>query len=177
MNNIMEAFSNLATVGGLIDVVIGFILAYIFNFIWCHRHHKRAQVNWRYIGIAIGCIMIAFTSIQTQVAYNTAKKTAQEVRDCQREFNSALQARSQITSENDEVSQNQRRIVFNWIHSLIFPPEPYASMDPNDPRRQAFGISLTIKTEHEFQASLNYQDELQKARDTHQLPEPTCGKG
>lgn len=134
------------------------------------------HIPWYYIGIVIGCATIIFTILQSSSAYNTAKETAQEVQDCQREFNQALKARSQITSENDELSQVQRRIIFDWIHALIFPPEPYASMSTNDPRRQDYGFTLTVNTEHAFQASLDRQDALQRQRDQTHLPDPTCGK-
>lgn len=163
------------TVSGLARFLVGFGAAFLLRYLWCKYKQPDTTIAWPYIGIVVGVLVILWSSFQSQQAYTLAQQTALEVRDCQREFNSALQARVKITSENDELSQTQRRIVFNWIHDLIFPPEPYAGMDPNDPRRQQFGIALTIKTEHEFQASLNRQDELQKQRDQHPLPDPTCG--
>lgn len=176
MNDIIHGLANLATFSGLIDFAIGFGFAYLINYIRCLRKHQRPKINWRYTGIAIGCVMIVFSSLQTQIAYNIAKETAQEVQDCQREFNSSLNYRAKINDEDQQLSQAQRLIVYNWIHDLIFPPEPYASMDLSDPRRQTYGITRTFETEHSFQASLNRQDVLQSERNKHPLPEPTCGK-
>lgn len=177
--------------------LIGFAIGLILNrgVAWwrCYRENKfnplpdgeKRHVEWnpRMLGILIAMAMLGWSLHQTSEnrAFSErqaveAKQFAAEVKDCQREFNQALRDRAQITSENDDLSQAQRRIVFHWIHDLIFPPEPYASMDPNDPRRQQFGLTLTINTEREFQASLNRQDELEKDRDKRALPEPTCGK-
>lgn len=133
-------------------------------------------MNWRYAGIAIGIAVIAFVSLQTQAAYSLAKNTALESASCQKEFYKALGNRARITGENDEISQNQRKIIYEWIHDLIFPPPPYNTMDPNDPLRQQYGLNLTINTDRAFHESLNRQDQLQNERDSHPLPEPTCGK-
>lgn len=176
MTSFFQWFHGAATWGGLFDFIVGFVAAILLNFWWCRRKNKPININWRYVGIVLGLAMMVFISLQTQVAYNLAKETATEVRDCQKQFNSALQARAQITTENDEISQNQRKIIFDWIHDLIRPPEPYFSMDPNDPRRQQWGIDRTINTEHNFQQSLNRQEELQSQREQHALPDPTCGK-
>lgn len=176
MTDVVMWFTGLASPGNLGYFLAGFFSAIL---IYCVRQkikHRTVAIPWHLVGIAVGVAVIIGTSVQSSGAYNLAKQTAQEVQDCQREFNTALKARAKITSENDELSQDQRRIVFTWIHNLIFPPEPYASMDPSDPRRQTYGISLTIDTEQRFQASLNHQDDLQRERDKHQLPEPTCGK-
>lgn len=177
MNNVYMWFAGLATPGNVGYFLAGFVSAFVVHVVRQRTRHRRVIIPWHLVGIAIGVTAIVIVSLQSSDAYNLARQTSQEVQDCQKEFNAALQARAQITSENDELSQTQRRIVFNWIHDLIFPPEPYASMNPNDPRRQQFGLSLTINTEREFQASLNRQDELQKARDQHPLPDPTCGRG
>lgn len=177
MTQITDWFTGLATIGNFLYFLAGFGFAYLQHCVRAKLKHKQIQIRWQIAGIVIGVAAIIIVTLQTQIAYSTAKETAQEVQDCQREFNSALKARAQITSENDELSQAQRRIVFNWIHALIFPPAPYNSMATDDPRRQAYGYTLTIDTEHQFQASLDRQDELQVQRDRNPLPaDPTCGK-
>ena len=176
MDDFLTWFYGLATVSGMGYFLLGFVSSYIIFWAWCMHKHKRLSVNWRYAGMAVGIVMIVFVSLQTQIAYNLAKVTAQEVQDCQREFNDALKSRARIASENDELSQEQRRIVFDWMHNLIFPPEPFAAMETNDPRRQDYGFKLTIRTTEQFQKSLDRQDELQTSRDAHPLPDPTCGK-
>lgn len=176
MNDVYTWFSGLATISGLLYFLAGFGAAYVTHCVRAKMRNRTVTIPWHLAGIVIGVAAIVIVTIQTQIAYTTAQETAQEVQDCQREFNAALKARSQITSENDEISQAQRLIVFQWIHNLIFPPEPYNTMTTDDPRRQAYGFSLTIDTNHEYQASLDRQDALQKQRDAHPLPDPTCGK-
>lgn len=175
MTNIFEWFSTLITLSGFGYFVAGFGFAFISRWVYCTVKRERLRIPWYYVGITIGVFAILITTIQSSTAYNTAKETAQEVQNCQREFNSALQARSKITAENDELSQNQRLILFNWLHDLIFPPAPFDSMQSNDPRRQKYGLNLTFDTERKFRASLNRQDELQAWRDHHPLPDPSCG--
>lgn len=176
MGNVQDWFVGLATPGNMTYFAAGFAFAFVARWIWCKVKHRKYEIPWRYLGIAIGVCAIVTVSLQSSQAYTTAKTTAIEAKQCQEEFNAALKARSRITSENDELSQTQRRIVFDWIHDLIFPPEPYASMTSDDPRRQDYGYTLTINTEHTFQASLDRQEELQKEREQHPYPDPTCGK-
>lgn len=166
----------LGTPGGMAYFLAGFGSAFLFYWIWCQLKHRRFLLNWRYVGIAMGIIVIAFVSIQTQSAYKIAQETALEVQDCQREFNQSLQDRVRISNENEELSKEQRSIVYNWIHNLIFPPMPYSGMASDDPRRQAYSLALTINTDHEFTSSIQKQTALQQERDRHPLPDPTCGK-
>lgn len=175
-SDVYDWFVGLATPGGIAYFLAGFGCAFVARWAWCKVRHQELNVPWRYVGIAIGVSMIVTVSLQSSQAYTTAKDTAIQVQGCQREFLAALNARSRITAENDELSQAQRRVVFDWIHDLIFPPEPYASMTTDDPRRQDYGFTLTINTDRAFRASLNRQDELQRQRDAHPLPDPTCGK-
>lgn len=176
MTEVFTWFTGLATYAGIGYFLAGFFSAVILHCARQKMRHRPVMIPWHLVGIVIGVAVIIGTSVQSSSAYNIAKETAQEVQDCQREFNTALQARAKITTENDELSQEQRRIVFNWIHDLIFPPPPYDSMSNDDPRRQQFGISLTINTERVFQASLDRQEQLQRDRNSHPLPDPTCGK-
>lgn len=174
-DNIYEWFGGLATLTGFGYFMAGFGFAFTARWMYSKAKHESLNIPWYYIGIVIGCCAIIVTTLQSSSAYNTAKTTAHEVQDCQREFNQALRDRSKITSENDELSQVQRRIVFDWIHDLIFPPEPYASMTTDDQRRQDYGLALTINTEHTFKASLARQEELQRQRERKPLPDPLCG--
>lgn len=176
MNDIYTWFAGLATVSGLAYFMAGFGFAYVVHCVREKLHHHIVKLPWHLAGIAIGTAAIIIVTLQSSIAYNTAEETAADAKECQEQFNRALHVRSQITSENDELSQTQRRIVFDWIHNLIFPPEPFASMPTEDPRRQSYGYTLTINTERTFQASLDRQEELQKEREQHPYPDPTCGK-
>ena len=169
-------FSGFATIGGWLYFLAGFGFAYAQACVRAKLRHKQVRLPWRLAGIAVGVSAMIVVTMQTQVAYTTAKQTAQEVQDCQREYNQALRARAQITSENDELSQTQRQIIFAWIHALLFPPPPFNVLPPGDPKRQEYGLTLTYNTERDFQASLKRQNEIQAYRDSHPLPDPTCGK-
>jgi hypothetical protein len=169
-------FSGLATPTGIGYFTTGFIAAFVVRAVYCRMKRQPLHLPWRAIGIALGVSAIVVVSLQSSQAYNTAKRTALEVQDCQRQLFAAITSRARIAAENDEQSQAQRLIVYNWFHDLIVPPQPYASMDTDDPRRQQYGLALTVATEREFQKSLNRQDELQRQRDAHKLPDPTCGK-
>lgn len=176
MSDFYTWFSGLATIGGFAYFMVGFGSAYVAHCIRAKIRHRSVKIPWHLAGIAVGTFAIIIVTLQSSIAYNTAKETALQQKQCQKEFNGALQARAQVTSENDELSQQQRRIVFDWIHDLIFPPEPYASMRTDDRRRQDYGLTLTINTDRLFQASLARQDDLQRQRDAHPLPDPTCGR-
>lgn len=176
MMNVYEWFAGLATIAGFLYFLAGFLAAYAIHSVRCRMRHKSVKVEWRIGGIAVGIVAIMLTSFQAQAAYSTAQQTAKDARDCQIEFNNALTERAKITTENDALSQEQRTIVFNWIHDLIFPPPPYAELDPNDPKRQAWTLLRTQDTDREFQQSINRQDDLQQKRKDHPYPDPTCGR-
>ena len=176
MNEVFDWFSGLATIGGFLYFLLGFATAYLWHCAKAKMRHKEIKIPWHIAGIAIGSAAILIGSIQSQSAYLTARETAEEVQQCQKEFNQALQARIRISNENDEVSLNQRTIVYDWIHHLIFPPPPYDKMDPNDPQRQAYGINITIETDSQFKKQIARQNELDRQRENNPLPDPTCGK-
>jgi hypothetical protein len=173
---VLEWFQGLATISGFLYFLTGFAFAYVQYCVRAKIRHKRITIPWHLAGIAIGCAAIVIVSIQSSIAYNTANETAQAQKLCNLQFRSALIERSKITRENDELSQEQRRVLFDWINALIFPPEPYASMEPNDPRRQGYGLDETIETRNLLFDSLRRQDQLQKDREAHPYPDPTCGQ-
>jgi len=45
-----------------------------------------------------------------------ANQTQQNA-DCVREFQQVLRDRSSVTSENDKLSQEQRQLIYGWIHN------------------------------------------------------------
>jgi hypothetical protein len=172
-------FAGIGTIGGMAYIITGFFTAYVINFIWCRRKGKPWNVNWRYAGIAIGVVAIMFISMQTQVAYSTAKITAQEVQDCQREFNQALRNRAEISDDNDHWSYIQRTALAGWLHDILLPPADIAELrqnNSNDPRVQQWGIDITTRYSEIVQDAQVKQEQALKARAAHPLPEPTCGR-
>lgn len=176
MSEVFGWFADFGTIAGFTKFVAGFFMAYILGWFQCKRHGKPMKIEWHIVGIAIGVTAMIVVSIQSSEAYNTAKQTAIDSKNCQVEFHKALVDRSKIAAENDEISQTQRKIIFDWFLNLVFPPSPYDAMANDDPRRQDYGLNLTKNTIRDFKASIAHQNELQAMRDAHPLPDPTCGK-
>lgn len=176
MTDVYMWFAGLVTPGGIAYLITGYLLAVLTHCIRQRRKHKPVVIPWHLVGISIGVIFIIVTSLQSSSAYNLAKQTAQDVQDCQKQFNAALRDRARITSENDELSQTQRKIIYTWIHDLIFPPPPYNGMAGDDPVRQQWALARTIDTDRQFGLLQDQQNTLQRQRDSHPLPDPTCGK-
>jgi hypothetical protein len=175
MNVVAEWFAGLATLSGFLYFLTGFAVSYLFHYTKARLKHRKIQVPWHLAGIAIGVVAILITSFQAQVAYTTAVDTSKESRECQIQFNTALRERAKITTENDALSAEQRTIVFNWIHDLLFPPPPFNAMDTQDPQRQQYALARTLQTEQIFQKSINDQNALMAERAKHTYPDPTCG--
>lgn len=175
MTEIYQWFASLATLSGFLFFLAGFAAPHALYFIRCKIEHRSMKFSWCHSGIAVGVSTIIIISLQTQTAYNIAKDTAETARSCQIEFAEALSARAKITTENDDISQEQRKIVFNWIHNLAFPPEPWASMEVGDPRRGQYNMIRTAEAERDFQSSLKQQDYLLQKRAESMFPDPTCG--
>lgn len=172
-------FEGFATIGGMAYFLTGFATCYALYFLYCRYKHKRTVINWRYAGLALGIVAIIFVSIQTQTAYTLAKTTAQEVQDCQREFNAALKNRSAISEENDHWSYVQRTALSEWLRNIILPPPDIAYLrmnDPGNPRVQQWGIVVTTRYSNIVQEAQEKQDAALKIRAEHPLPDPTCGK-
>lgn len=172
-------------IGFLAGLAAYWVKCRIYDYLLYRRTHERRRTRLNPVWIAGGltALLLAYIMASTQATANRtqqiiadARTFSVQVQDCQRQFNDALQNRAAITSENDELSQQQRRIIFDWIHDLIFPPKPYSDMPANDPQRRDYQLTRTIETERKLQDSLNRQDVLQKQRDAHPLPNPTCGR-
>jgi len=182
MNTIDEVyqwFSDIATVGGFAYILVGFMAAHLVNWAWCKMRHKPFKVPWHYAGIAIGCVAIIITVLQSSQAYNTAKTTAMEVQQCQREFNTILRTRAKIAEENDNWSQIQRKALGDWLFEILYPPPNILQLrleNPNSPAYQQWAVDITSKYSRIIQQAQAEQDANLKERAEHPLPEPTCGK-
>lgn len=173
---VTDWFAGFATIGGFLYFLAGFGFAYLQHCIRMKIKHKKITIPWHLAGIAVGIGAMVVFMFQSSIAYNTARQTALEQRECNIQFRAALLERSKITRENDELSQDQRMIIFNWFNKIVFPPPPYDVMAVNDPPRQQFALNLTIDTREQFYESVKRQNKLQADRDRHVLPDPTCGK-
>lgn len=176
MGSVNDWFAGLATIGGFLYFLLGFAASYVYNWLKCKLKHRKMRIPWHIVGIAIGVSAIIITTMQSSVAYNTAKETAMGVQECQREFNQVIRTRAKISEENDWWSLVQRKALGDWLKQLLSPPPPYDAMDTGDPRRQRWALELTRHFSGIIQQAQREQDENIAERARHVLPEPTCGR-
>lgn len=161
--------------GGILAFILGIITAVVYHGIvkpwWCNRKgiQLKYKVSFKVSNLVLA--VIALSVIWTGVRYTDL---ASQVAQCQKEFNAALVARSNVSRENDDLSIEQREIVFEWMHDIVLPPAPVSDWEPNDPRRQTWGINRTIEANNEFKKSIDRQTVLINSRPA--LPDPTCGR-
>ncbi|QHB37456.1 membrane protein [Mycobacterium phage Aikoy] len=190
MGTISDWFVGLFTLSGMAYFIAGYVSAYLIYGIYCMHKHKRLIINWRIPGIMLGITMIAFVSVQTQMAYTIAAKTAEEVQACQREFNATLGYRSRISEENDALSIEQRQLLADkdraetemWM-TVLDPPAGISDLASDHPARQAWAIQVVQdytarakRIDERIDAIRLRQERLQADRAANPLPEATCGK-
>lgn len=127
--------------------------------------HRRFQIKWRGLIWLVCVIVVSFITISTHQAS-----------ECIRDFNHVLIQRADITAQNDQVSQDQRQLIYNWIHELLFPPPSIARLAPDDPLRQQWAVQITLDTDRAFAKTNAQQQEYNDARAAHPLPTSTCGQ-
>ena len=190
MNDVMEWFTGLATISGLLYFLAGFMSAYVVHCVREKVKHKKVTIPWHLAGIAIGTVAIIVVTAQTQVAYNIARETALQSRACFDEFLRVVNTRTNITEENDKLSREQRSLLtqYNEIQDtmwaqLINPPPDIAKLNTADPARQAYGLGVVQKARDasvEISKRINEieltQIRLAEERRKHPIPDPTCGK-
>jgi hypothetical protein len=173
---VFEWLEGLATLSGFLYFLTGFGSAYLLHCVRARLRHKRITIPWHLAGISIGTAAIVIITAQSSIAYNTAKDTAEAQRLCNIEFRSALLERSKITKQNDDLSQEQRLLVFRFFHDIALPPPPFNEMSTNDPRRAQFGLQRLLDTDAAFTDSVRRQNMLEQEREKHPYPDPTCGQ-
>jgi predicted PurR-regulated permease PerM len=178
MSSIYIWFSGLATIGGFAYFMLGFCTSYLLYIVRQKIRHRGIRIPWLRAGIAVGISAIVIVSMQSSIAYNLANATAQEVKDCQHEFNTVLRARAKLAEENDNWSQIQRKALGDWLRTIVSPPPDIVALqdaNPNDPKARAWGIKVTLHYSQIIQDAQKQQDEVLAERATHPLPAPTCG--
>lgn len=164
MPMLLDWFSDLFTLAGLAHFLFGAGTAFVYHWIKAQIKHRKIVFKSQYFVVPLVIGIIAYTAI-----------TNQQNADCVRQFQHALKARSQITIENDEISIQQRQLIYNWIHALVFPPPEIAQFEPNSPERNRWELELTIETDKKFSESMKKQKENDEQRRLTPYPEPTCG--
>lgn len=136
----------------------------VWHLVKARYQHRIVIIKWQYITVPVAVLIAGYMAIQNQ-----------QNADCVREFNQVLRQRSQITSENDKLSIEQRTLIYNWMHDLVFPPPEIARLPGTDPNREKYAIDLTLETDKRFRESLQQQRENDARRAANPLPPPTCG--
>lgn len=155
---------NLFTLEGLWHFLIGVAAASVWHCAKAKVQGKIVVFKWKYIAIPLAISITMYIAVQNQ-----------QNADCVREFNQVLRERSSVTADNDRISQEQRKLIYNWIHNLVFPPPDIAKLDGTDPAREKWAIDLTLETDRQFRISLEQQRENDEYRAANPLPPPTCG--
>lgn len=157
-------FIGLFTLEHLGYFMLGVTAAVGWHFLKARFQHKVLIIKWHYIAFPLVLGLASYMAVETQ-----------QSADCVREFQQVLRDRSTVTSENDRLSIEQRELIYEWIHNLIFPPPDIAELPGSDPRREAWAIALTEDTDKKFAESLEQQRENDEYRLAHPLPPPRCG--
>lgn len=161
----LEWFTDLFSLDGLAHFLIGVGAAAIYHAVKAKLTGKILVFKAQYFAIPMAIAVMLYIAMQTQQNAN-----------CVREFQQVLRDRSTITSDNDRISQDQRKLVYEWIHNLVFPPPDIAKLDGNDPVREKWAINLTLETDKQFRDSLEQQQDNDDYRAAHPLPPPQCGE-
>lgn len=160
----LDWFLELFTLPHLGYFTLGVFAAAGWHLIKARIQHRIVIIRWSYIAIPLVFIVALNMSIQTQ-----------QNADCVREFNQVLRERSKVTTENDQISIEQRELIYDWIHELLFPPPEIAKLPGSHPAREKWAIDLTLKTDAAFAKSIQQQRENEAHRAANPLPPPTCG--
>lgn len=161
----LDWIMDLFTIEGLGHFLIGVASASVWHLVKARFTGATVIFKWQYIGVPLALGVMAYTAIQTQ-----------QSADCVREFQQVLRDRSSVTSSNDQLSIQQRQLLYEWMHNLVFPPPEIAGLPGTDPARERWAVALTVETDKEFRASLDQQRENDEFRAAHPLPPPRCGE-
>lgn len=160
----IDWFLALFTVPNLGYFTLGVMSAAAWHLLKARFQHRTVVIRWQYVAIPLVIGVALNMSIQNQ-----------QNADCVREFNQVLRERSRVTTENDQISIQQRILIYDWIHDLLFPPPDIAELPGSDPAREKWAIDLTLETDKKFAASLEQQRQNEAHRTANPLPPPTCG--
>lgn len=198
MNNVLSILYSYPFMSGLAIGIVG-------QRLWClikarlmdvryplpgGGHRRVGSISPVWVAGLVWVLVIGYVLVQVEQTETHYRTLARDVAECQREFNEALVARSRITTENDQLSRQQRALLaeFNiaestWIDRLINLPPEIKDLPQSDPRVQTYGQTVTRiyfqrigRINSEIKSISDRQVQLDQARSDHPLPEPTCGR-
>lgn len=172
------------TAGGALAFAAGIITTFIWQHSKCWWMHHRGKwpasrhprFNTVWLGILLSIVAFAWITFKSNTTQSIAEETAREVQACQEEFNEALTARSNLSTENDRLSLAQREAIIEWVHGLVLPPPEVAQFPWGSPERDSYIRDRTIRLDAFFRVSQEEQRRNDAERAQNPLPEPTCGK-
>lgn len=179
--------------------VIPFILGYSARHIYCrirarwldkHRPngdgapHRVPVPNRIWLGGLLGLAAVGWSMYSVdQTAHRTdqiitdARAFSLEVRDCQRQFNTAIRWQRQLDQDNSDLAAEDRKALADWLAALVAPTDPdIAKLQTNDPIRQAWALAVTVDYQKRQSAIEQQREANNRTKAAHPLPEPTCGK-
>lgn len=196
MKALMEIIYSLPFIIGFFAGLIGMR---IYQQVWCHyqnKHHphpdgtphKVGRISPRAVGALIVLGVTAYVLVQVKETEQHYIELGNEMWRCQAEFLDTMNTRTQITTENDRVSAEQRELLgeiqnlqTTWIERLMDPPPELEGSSLTDQRRVDYTRTVTrlyydrITTLLKQVNQLNdHQLELERARADNPLPPPTC---
>ncbi len=144
--------------------LFGVTAATAWHAIKARVQHRVLIIHWQYIAVPLVIGIALYLAQETQ-------RSA----DCVREFQQVLRERSSVTTQNDQISIEQRELIYEWMHNLVFPPPDIARLDEGDPARKEYLQLLTEVTDERFAELIAKQREFERVRSENPLPAPRCG--
>lgn len=160
---VTELISNVLTMDHFIYFTGGWIVSWLFRLGGAFQKHRRIIINWRAVIMSMSVIVLVFVTLSTHRA-----------NECVVEFNRTLTVRSNITAQDQQISLEQRKEIYELIHDVVFPPPGIASLDPSDPIRQQFVVQAFIDTDRLLVKSFAQQADNEAERERNPLPTPSC---
>lgn len=172
-----SVFFEIFTWQRLVFFVAGIASSWLWNFYKAKRT-RRPLANPNYIGIIAGVSIMVFIALsQVNLSYQVAA--------CQQDFTIALDARARLAAANDDLSEQQRKLLLDdnvalgdWIGKLLNPP-----MSRDDPAYHAWALGITQEyyghtnaIRSQLQTIQDEVDRTKEEREKHPLPEPSCGR-
>lgn len=196
INAVLELVYSFPFAAGLVAGVVG-------QRVYCHlvalyadrvhplpngKHRRVGAISRQWVGGLIAVLCVGYVLFQSQQTHDQTVALSQATRACQADLIRSIERGRSISAENDKLSVEQRDLLALldeaggiWINRLINPPEAIAKLEPDDPRRQAWGIDVTrvyyeraTKLRERVNQIRVEQFRLAEERLRNELPPPNC---
>lgn len=160
-------FYSLFTTTNLIFLYLGMASTAVWYWNKCRKNKQ--PLDWIPVGIIAGVATIVFIVMQQSAL-------AQEVKACQKEFQTTLSQRADITDEADDYIGHQVNSTVDWLSLVVEPPQDILNLPANDPRRREWVVNTKNDWREKIDGNRIAREKALQDRKNHQYPEPTCGK-